>query len=121
MSFTQNEYGATKILRVAGLFDMSSYTELTLVLYLPSDYSVGASATITKTTADGVTIGAGVTDPTLGVLAANEYVDYAIEQGVLTDAGTWKAVLIYDNSATSPPDHLIGGCAEFTVTATCAQ
>jgi len=120
MSFTVGEYGASKILRVAGLIDMSSQTELTLTIYPPT------GTAITKTTADGVVLGSGVTDPTLGVLAANEYVDYPMESGVLTEAGTiaggdpWEVTLTYDNSGVSPPDHIIGICAQFDVLATCS-
>lgn len=103
------ESGQNKILRVASGFDMSSYTELTLDFVLPD------GTTAQKTTADGVTLGAGVTDADLGVLAANEYVEYPIEALFLTQAGTWSVSLTYTNTATTPDDVFIGTCTEFTV------
>jgi len=100
-----------KIFRVASGFDMSSNTELTLTFYVPST----PASTVLKTTADGVVLGAGVTDPDLGVLAANEYVEYDIEAGVLADDGEWKVTLTYENTAANPDDVFIGNCASFTV------
>ena len=120
MSLTVGESGVTKIFRLAAGFDMSSNTELTITFYPPT------AASFTKTTADGVVLGAGVTDPDLGVLAANEYVDYPIEAGVLSESGTvsggnpWKASLTYTNTNVNPDDILIGLCVEFDVAATCS-
>lgn len=106
-----------KTIRVASGFDMSSNTELTLTFYLPDD----SATVVTKTTADGVTLGAGVTDETLGALNANEYVDYEVESGLLTVAGTWKVTLTYTNTSATPDDVFIGDCASFTVgTAVCS-
>lgn len=98
-----------KILRVAAGFDMSSNTELTLTFTLPD------ATTTTKTTADGVALGSGVTDTDLGVLNANEYVEYEIESGFLSLAGAWKVSLTYTNTTPTPDDVFIGSCAEFTV------
>lgn len=107
-----------KIFRVAAGFDMSSYTELALTFTKPS------GTVVIKLTADGVTIGAGVTDPTLGVLSANEYVDYEIEAGLLDEAsildtdGTytdWQVYLTYTNTAVNPDDIFIGNCTTFRV------
>ena len=107
MSLKVGEVG--KILRVASLFDMSSYTELTLNFTLPD------GTTLAKTTADGVTLGAGVTDDDLGVLAANMYVEYPAESGFLSQAGTWSVSLTYTNTTPTPDDIYIGDCATFTV------
>jgi hypothetical protein len=109
MSFKLLESG--KILRVASGFDMSSNTELTLTFTLPD------ATTTTKLTADGVALGAGVTDPDLGVLAANEYVEYDVEAGFLSQAGIWSVSLTYTNTASTPDDVFIGDCATFTVSA----
>lgn len=98
-----------KIFRVASGFDMSSNTELTLTFYKPTEDAV------TKVKADGVTLGTGVTDPDLGILAADEYVDYDIEPLLLTEAGTWQVTLTYDDTVPAPDDHFIGNCASFTV------
>jgi len=103
-----------KILRVAAGFDMSSNTELTLNFTLPD-----ASA-VAKASADGVVLGSGVTDPDLGVLNANEYVEYPIEAGFLSQDGPWKVSLTYTNTTPTPDDIFIGSCATFTVDpATC--
>ena len=107
MSLRVGEVG--KVLRVASGFDMSSNTELTLTFTLPD------GTTTTKTTADGVALGAGVTDPDLGVLAANEYVEYDIESGFLSQSGSWKVSLTYTNTTPTPDDIYIGECATFTV------
>jgi len=114
MALKVGESGANKILRVASGFDMTSNTELTLDFVLPDD------TTAQKLTADGVVLGAGVTDPDLGVLAANEYVDYPIEAGFLTQSGGWEVKLTYTNTASTPDDIFIGTCVAFTVlSATC--
>lgn len=98
-----------KTIRVAGGFDMSSNTELTLIFTLPDDTAV------TKTKSGGeVTLGtSNVTDEDLGALLANEYVEYSTESGFLTQISTWKVNLTYENSVTS--DVYIGTCGEFTV------
>jgi len=108
MSLKKNETG--KVLRVAAGFDMSSNTELTL------DFTLPDSTTAQKTSADGVVIGAGVTDPDLGVLTANEYVEYPIETGFLSQTGSWQVSLIYTNTTPTPDDVYIGDCATFIVT-----
>lgn len=100
---------SNKIIRVAAYFDMSSNTELTL------DFTLPDGTTVQKVKADGVVLGAGVTDPDLGVLAANEYVEYPVEVGFLTLAGEWKVILTYTNTATTPDQNYIGDCVSFTV------
>lgn len=115
MSLKVGESGANKIFRVAAGFNMASFTELTITFYKPT------GAIVSKTTADGVVLGAGVTDPDLGVLTANEYVDYPIEPLLLTESGTvaggdpWKAILTYTNTVSTPDDIFIGDCAVFDV------
>lgn len=105
---------SNKAFRVSAGYDLSSYTELSIVFTLPD------STTVTKTTADGVIIGTGTTDADLGVLAANFYVEYPIEVGFLSQAGTWYAYLVYTDTVTTPDTVLNGACASFTVSsATC--
>lgn len=114
MSLKVGEVG--KIFRVAAGFNMASFTELTLTFTLPDD------TTVTKTQTGGeVTLGTIiVTDPDLGSLSANEYVEYDIEAGFLSQAGTWKVSLTYTNATPTPDDIFIGECATFTVSsATC--
>ena len=109
MSFTVGE--ANKPHNVNAAFDMSANTELTLTYTLP-DNSI-----VTKTSADGVILGASLyTDPDTGaVFQANEYVIYPIEAGFLSQAGTWNVYLTYDNTSTTPDTIWIGKCAPLTV------
>lgn len=111
MSLKVGETG--KILRVAAGFDMSSNTELTLTFTLPDDTTV----TKTKTGGEVVLGTSNVTDPDLGDLLANEYVEYEVEVGFLSQAGTWKVNLTYTNATPTPDDTYIGECATFTVSA----
>ena len=105
---------SNKTLRVNAGFNMASFTELTLTFTLPDD------TTVTKLTVDGIVLGAGVTDDDLGVLTLNEYVEYPIEVGFLTLAGTWSVVLTFTDTATAPDTIYNSPCVSFTVaTATC--
>ena len=107
MSLDKDEIG--KVIRVAAGYDMSSNTELTL------DFTLPDNTIVQKLSADGVVLGAGVTDLTLGVLAANEYVEYTTESGFLSQSGDWKVILTYTNTTPTPDQVYIGACAEFTV------
>jgi hypothetical protein len=105
-----------RTLRVNAGFDLSSNTELSLIFCKPG------GTTVTKTSTDGVVIGAvAVTDPDLGSLTANEYVEYPIESGLITssDAGQWGVQLLYTNTGSSPDDNLYGSIAYFTVLERC--
>lgn len=103
-----------KTLRVNAGFDMSSYTELSLVFTKPDN------TTVTKTTTDGVTLGTTtITDDDLGSLTANQYVYYDFEVGVLDTAGRWCVHLIYTNTGASPNDVFNGAPAHFTVKELC--
>lgn len=118
MSLTVGEVG--KIIRVAAGFDMSSFTELTLTFTKPD-----LTTSVKTQTGGEVTLGAGVTDPDLGVLAANEYVEYEAEAlfldqaGDKTDTDPWKVYLTYTNTTPDPDDIFIGTCNPFTVAAVC--
>ena len=99
-----------KTLRVSlGGYDASSNTEVEIIFTLPDGTSV------TKASADGVTVGSGVTDSDLGVLAANTYYEYELEAGFLSQAGTWNAYAKYTNTVPTPDDIFIGSCTAFTV------
>lgn len=102
-----------KTLRFASALDMSSNTELTLTFELPD------GTTVTKTkTAGEVTLGiSALTDPDLGPLIGNQYVEYVVESGFLSQAGTWQAKLTYTNTVPAPDDIFIGNCTTFTVVA----
>lgn len=111
MSLKLGEVG--KIIRVAAGFDMSSNTELTLTFELPD-----GTTTVTKTKSGSeVVLGtSNVTDADLGALLANQYAEYDIEAGFLSQAGTWKVKLTYTNTTPTPDDIFIGDCVSFPVT-----
>lgn len=111
MSLTIGESG--KILRVAASFDMSSNTELTLDFILPD----GTTAQKTKSGGEVVLGTSNVTDTDLGAILANQYVEYDIEAGFLSQSGAWKVSLKYTNTTPTPDDVYIGTCATFTVAA----
>lgn len=105
-----------RTLRVNAGFDMSSNTELSIIFCKPGGTSV------TKTSADGVVLGTvAVTDPDLGSLTADEYVEYPIESGLITDAdaGQWSVQVLYTNTGVTPNDNLYGSIAYFTVSERC--
>jgi len=101
---------ANKTFRVNAGYDMSSYTELTLTFTKPD------LTTVTKTTADGIVLGAGVSDPDLGTLIANNYVEYPLEAAFLDQAGTWNVTLLYTDTVTTPDSLFNSPCVSFTVT-----
>ena len=83
MTLRVGEIGKT--LRVDCNFDLSSYSELTLIFTKPD-----GTTTITKTTADGISApGVEVTDPDGNVFSASEYMEYDFESGVLDTDGIW--------------------------------
>lgn len=91
----QNESGF--ILRVSACFDMSSNTEISLVIRKPD----GSKLTKTRTGGE-VTLGAvNVTDDDLGALLANQYVEYSVETGVLNLVGDYSVELKYENSGSN--------------------
>jgi len=100
---TKNESG--KLLRVNASFDLSNYTELTLTFTDPN------AVEIVKTTADGVSLGTVDVDG----LNADEYVNYLIEEGLLSAVGTWGVYLTFTNDTTNPNESFIGECATFEV------
>ena len=99
-----------KTLRVNANFDMSSYTELSLIFSHPK------GTNITKTTANGVVLGTtSVSDPDIGTLDANEYVTYELEAGFIDQAGPWRVYIKYENTNTTPDDIFHGKSKTFQV------
>ena len=98
-----------KTFRVNAGYDMSSNTELTLTFTKPD------GTVVVKASADGVVIGAGVTDADLGTILVNEYVEYPLESSFLDAAGEWKVTLKYTNTATTPDSIYNSPCVPFTV------
>ncbi len=107
MSFTVGE--ANKPHNVNAAFDMSANTELTLTYTLPSGLIV------IKNSADGVILGNILyTDPDTGeIFQPNEYAIYPVEDGFLSEPGTWNVYVTYDNAGTG--DTYIGNCGTFPV------
>lgn len=109
MSLRKNESG--KIIRVAAGYDMTANTELTLDFILPDE----TTAQKTKTGGE-VTLGTSdITDDDLGALLANEYVEYVVETGFLSQDGVWTVQLTYTDSVPTPPENFIGLAASFSV------
>lgn len=100
-----------KTIRLKLGYDANANTELTITFTLPDN------STVTKTKTGGeVTLGTvTVTDDDLGVLAANEYVEYETEVGFLSQSGTWCAYVTYDNTNATPADKFISDPDTFTV------
>lgn len=109
MSLRVGEEG--KIIRVAAAFDMSSNTDISLTFTDPNAVEVIKTLGLSE-----ITLGAGVTDPDLGVLSANEYVDYPVETGFLV-AGSWTVYITYTDTTATPDNIYKGTDKTFTVAA----
>ena len=95
MAIKQNATG--RVLRVSALFDMSSNTELTLIIRKPDGVKISKTRT-----GGSITLGAvQVVDADLGTLNANEYIEYVIESGILDLVGEYTLELIYHNSGAN--------------------
>lgn len=101
-----------KIFRYATGYDMSSFTALELQFTSPS----GAITTKTNPT---VVLAGAVTDPYLGPLVANTYMQITIDATLFTVAGTWTVCGTYTNSGTSPSTVYEGAPATFSILAGC--
>jgi len=104
-----------KDIRFSAGFDMSSNTELTLTFRAPP-----SGTDFTRIKSDGVTLGTGaITDPVLGELAANTYVDYTCSATDFDVAGTWSVCLTYTNDVTTPDEIFISSEVEFEIGEAC--
>ena len=101
-----------KPLRYACYLDLSSYTELKLVFTAPSG---GTDFTRTNASSPPVELGAKVVDQDLGVLNANEYMEYTFQASDFDIAGTWSVQGTYTNTGADPDDVFIGPDVEFEV------
>lgn len=112
MSIFKDESG--RIFRVNTGIDMSGYTSLSLIFTDPDGVST------TKTIADGVGLGvSAVTDPDVGSLLANQYIEYTAEVGLLSKAGQWCVQALYTDDGARPADNLYGEIARFIVKERC--
>ena len=97
-----------KIVRVATGFNLSGNSELTMEFDKPD-----GTTTLTKLKADGVTApSAEVNDPTLGILAADTYLEYPTASGDIDQDGQWVVHAEYDDAT---PKHFCGDRATFSV------
>lgn len=101
-----------KIFRYATGYDMSSFTGLSLKFTSPS-------GTVTTKTNPDVVLAGNVTDPYLGALTANTYMQLTFDATLFTVAGTWTVCGTYTNSGTSPSTVYEGAPATFSVLAAC--
>lgn len=92
--------------------NMQSYTELKLVFTAPTG---GTSFTRTNASSPSVGLGPKVTDPDIGVINANEYMEYTFQAADFAVAGTWSVRGTYTNTAADPDDIFIGPDKEFEV------
>lgn len=106
MSLRVGEIG--KLIRVNCDYDLTSNTQLSLVFTKPGGTSV------TKTKADGITApSTAATDPDTGdIYAANEYMEYAVESGLLDEDGIWTVYAKYEDAT---PKTFIGDSVTFSV------
>ena len=106
---------SNKTFRYATGYDMSSNTSLSLHFTDPS----GVSSTIDSSGGRVTAPVAGVTDPDIGALSANEFMEFDTVATDFTVAGTWTVCGTYTNTATTPDTIYIGDTATFTVDAVC--
>lgn len=90
-------------------FDLSAYTNLSLVFTLPD------SSEITVESPDVVLGALDYTLPNGQIFSANQYVTYVFVEGQVTVAGAWRVRLIYDNDVLVPPQHFISSIGNFMV------
>jgi hypothetical protein len=105
---------SNKAFRYATSFDMSSSTSLSLKFTSPT----GIVTTLTDATTPAVTAPAlAITDADLGALAASTYMEFKTLATTFTEAGVWKVIAKYTDTATNPDSIYIGDVVTFTVAA----
>ena len=108
--FMAGETGRT--IRLNAGFDMSENTDIKIVFVDPD------GVTYEKGAADGVTLKADqVTDPVLGELLPNQYVEYEAEAELFQIKGRWRMYIKYENHNITPPENLFGKPVRITVKA----
>lgn len=101
-----------KAFRYATYVDMEDYTELKLVFTAPSG---GTDFTRTNASSPPVYLGPKVVDEDLGVINADEYMEYTFQASDFDIAGTWSVQGTYTNTGADPDDIFIGPDVEFDV------
>lgn len=89
-------------------YNMSAFTGLAIVFTRPD------LTTFTVQSPD-VTAPAVSITTNKGVFAANTYAQYFFKQGDVSQAGSWSARVIYDQTTATPSLHLISDVGTFTV------
>lgn len=98
------------IFRVNTGFDMSSSTALELLFTAPD----GTESSITNPRVSAPA--SAVTDPDLGDLNANEYMEFLTESTDFTQSGVWSVCSKFTNTTPEPDQVYIGDQSAFTVT-----
>jgi hypothetical protein len=101
-----------KPLRYATYVDMEDFTELKLEFTAPTG---GTSFTRTNASSPPVGLGPKVVDDDLGVINANEYMEYTFQASDFAVAGTWSVRGTYTDTVADPDDIFIGPDVEFEV------
>lgn len=102
-----------KPIRLWTKFDMSSYTSLTMVFTDPD----GNTFTRTDGSSPPVSLGSKIVDEDLGVINANEYMEYQCLASDFDQEGTWSVQGTYKNTGPNPDDIFISPDVEFEVLA----
>ncbi len=110
MSIRVGESG--KPIRYHTQVKMTVFTQLKLVFTAPAG---GTTFTVTQGSSPAVSLGAKVVDEDLGVLNADEYLEYTFDNTDFDINGTWKVQGTYTNAGADPDDIFIGPNTEFEV------
>jgi len=109
---------SNKIIRVSsGGVSMATNTNLGLAFVAPTTAGTNFSrdeSSSPNAVALGTTL---ITDPTLGPLAANTYVNYLTGATDFNEAGTWQVQLTWTDTGTTPDTIIIGTCAKIALLA----
>jgi hypothetical protein len=101
-----------KAFRYVTYVDMEDFTELKLEFTAPAG---GTSFTRTNASSPPVYLGPKVVDEDLGVVNADNYMEYTFQASDFAVAGTWSVRGTYTNTAADPDDIFIGPEVEFEV------
>lgn len=108
MSIFVGETGRT--IRLNAGFDMSFNTDIKIHFVAPG------GEIITKGSADGVTlITQDASDPVLGDLLANQFVEFEATADLFQDPGMWRMYVEYENHNESPAENIYGETVKVAV------
>ena len=108
MSIFAGETGRT--IRLNTGFDMSFNTDVKIMFVQPD------GQTIEKGSADGVQVmQQAVTDPVLGELAPNQYVEFEATPDLFQVPGIWRMYVEYENHNLTPAENIYGETVKVSV------